>query len=79
MRSAKAAPFVRKLLVAIKRACWESGAVKTPLDLSHDLMREPKGIAADKASRARIPKPLKLRSGLITTKEIEAANTSGRD
>jgi hypothetical protein len=53
--------------------------VKTPLDLPHDLMREPKGIAADKASRARIPKPLKLRGGLITTKEIEAANASGRD
>jgi hypothetical protein len=53
--------------------------VKTPLDLPHDLMREPKGIAAGKASRARIPKPVKLRGGLITTKEIEATNASGRD
>jgi len=53
--------------------------VKTPLDLPHDLMRVPKGIAADKASRARVPKPVKLGGGLITTKQIEAANASGRD
>jgi plasmid stability protein len=39
-----------------------------------------KGIAADKAHRPKIPKPVKLRGGFIpTTEDIEAAIAEGRE
>ncbi len=38
-----------------------------------------KGIAAGKTPRPRIPKPVRLRGGPITTEEIEAAIAWGRD
>lgn len=38
-----------------------------------------KGIAAGKARRPKIPKPVKLRGGPVTTAEIEAAINWGRD
>jgi plasmid stability protein len=46
-------------------------------DTIADLLR--KGIAASKTRRAKIPKPVKLRGGPITTEEIEAAIAWGRD
>ena len=46
-------------------------------DIIAELLR--KGIAASRPSRAKIPKPIKLRGGPITTKEIEAAIAWGRD
>jgi hypothetical protein len=38
-----------------------------------------KGMAAGKNRSAKIPKPVKLRGGPITTEEIEAAIAWGRD
>ena len=38
-----------------------------------------KGMSAGKGKARKIPKPVKLRGGLITTKEIEAAIAWGRD
>ena len=38
-----------------------------------------KGIAASKSSRRKLPKPVKLRGGPLTTEEIEAAIAWGRD
>jgi hypothetical protein len=38
-----------------------------------------KGMAAGKRRPAKIPKPVKLRRGPITTEEIEAAIAWGRD
>ena len=46
-------------------------------DIIAELLR--KGIAASRPSRTRIPKPIKLRGGPITTEEIEAAIAWGRD
>ena len=38
-----------------------------------------KGMAADRRVRGKLPKPVKLRGGAITTKELEAAINWGRD
>jgi hypothetical protein len=38
-----------------------------------------KGMATDKSRSAKIPKPVRLRGGPITTEEIEAAIAWGRD
>ena len=38
-----------------------------------------KGMAADTPRRGKLPKPVKLREGAITTEEIEAAINWGRD
>jgi hypothetical protein len=38
-----------------------------------------KGIAASKSPRRRLPKPVKLRGGPLTTEEIEAAIAWGRE
>jgi hypothetical protein len=38
-----------------------------------------KGLAAGPTRRAKAPKPVKLRGGPLTTKEIEAAIAWGRD
>jgi plasmid stability protein len=46
-------------------------------DIIAELLR--KGIAASRPSRTKIPKPIKLRGGPITTEEIEAAIAWGRD
>ena len=46
-------------------------------DIIAELLR--KGIAASRPSRTRIPRPIKLRGGPITTEEIEAAIAWGRD
>ena len=46
-------------------------------DAITELLR--KGIAASKTRPPKIPKPLKLRGGPITTEEIEAAIHWGRD
>ena len=46
-------------------------------DIIAELLR--KGIAASMPSRTKIPKPIKLRGGPITTEEIEAAIAWGRD
>jgi plasmid stability protein len=46
-------------------------------DIIAELLR--KGIAASRPSRTKIPKPIKLRGGPITTEEIEAAIAWDRD
>jgi plasmid stability protein len=46
-------------------------------DIIAELLR--KGIAASSRTRTKIPKPIKLRGGPITTEEIEAAIAWGRD
>lgn len=46
-------------------------------DTIAELLR--KGIAAEKAAPVKLPKPVKLRGGPITTEEIEAAIAWGRD
>ena len=46
-------------------------------DTIAELLR--KGIAASKTRPAKVPKPVKLRGGPITTEEIEAAIAWGRD
>ena len=46
-------------------------------DIIAELLR--KGIAASRPSRTKIPKPIRLRGGPITTEEIEAAIAWGRD
>ena len=46
-------------------------------DIIAELLR--KGIDASRSSRTKIPKPIKLRGGPITTEEIEAAIAWGRD
>jgi plasmid stability protein len=46
-------------------------------DIVAELLR--KGIAASSPARTKIPKPIKLRGGPITTEEIEAAIAWGRD
>lgn len=46
-------------------------------DIIAELLR--KGIAASRPSSTKIPKPIKLRGGPITTREIEAAIAWGRD
>lgn len=46
-------------------------------DIIAELLR--KGLAASRPSRTKIPKPIKLRGGPITTEEIEAAIAWGRD
>jgi hypothetical protein len=38
-----------------------------------------KGIAASKSPRRRLPKPVRLRGGPLTTEEIEAAIAWGRE
>jgi hypothetical protein len=38
-----------------------------------------KGMGASKANAPKLPKPVKLRGGPITTEEIEAAIAWGRD
>ncbi len=38
-----------------------------------------KGMAVDRRRRDKLPKPVKLRGGAITTEEIEAAIDWGRD
>jgi hypothetical protein len=82
-----------------KPAFWNSGCVKTTLDLPDDLMRAVKiravheqkklkdaiaelirkGMAAGRKRPPKTPKPVKLRGGPITPKEIEAAIAWGRD
>jgi hypothetical protein len=82
-----------------KPAFWDSGCMKTTLDLPEDLMRAVKiravheqkklkdtiaelirkGIAASKSPRPKLPKPVKLRGGPLTTEEIEAAIAWGRE
>jgi hypothetical protein len=86
-------------LVDIKPAFWNSGYMKTTLDLPADLMRAVKiravqegkklkdaiaelirkGMAAGGKRALKTPKPVKLRGGPITPKEIEAAVAWGRD
>ena len=46
-------------------------------DTIAELLRS--GLSANKAPRIKIPKPIKLRGGPITTAEIEAAINWGRD
>ncbi len=46
-------------------------------DTIAELLR--KGIAAGKTRPAKIPKPVKLRGGPITTEEIQTAIAWGRD
>jgi plasmid stability protein len=63
------------LMRAVKiRAVHERKKLK---DTIADLLR--KGMAAGKTRSAKIPKPVKLRGGPITTEEIEAAIAWGRD
>lgn len=63
------------LMRAVKiRAVHEHKKLK---DTIAELIR--KGMAASKTRSARIPKPVKLRGGPITTEEIEAAIAWGRD
>jgi len=82
-----------------KPVFWDSGCVKTTLDLPDNLMREVKiravheqkklkdaiaefirkGMAAGRQRPTKTPKPVKLRGGPLTTKEIEAAIAWGRD
>jgi plasmid stability protein len=38
-----------------------------------------KGMAASKSTRRKLPKPVKLRGGPLTTEEIEAAIAWGRE
>ncbi len=56
------------------RAVYEHKKLK---DTIAELLR--KGIAAGKARPAKIPRPVKLRGGPITTEEIEAAIAWGRE
>jgi len=57
------------LMRAIKiRAVHEHKKLK---DTIAELIR--KGMAASKSRRAKLPKPVKLRGGPLTTEEIEAA------
>lgn len=56
------------------RAVHENKKLK---DTIAELLR--KGIAASKGRQPKIPKPVKLRGGPITTEEIEAAIAWGRD
>lgn len=63
------------LMRAVKiRAVHEHKKLK---DTIAELIR--KGMAAGKSRSAKIPKPVKLRGGPITTEEIEAAIAWGRD
>jgi hypothetical protein len=63
------------LMRAVKiRAVHERKKLK---DTIAELLR--KGMAAGKTRSAKIPKPVKLRGGPITTEEIEAAIAWGRD
>jgi hypothetical protein len=63
------------LMRAVKiRAVHERKKLK---DTIAELIR--KGMAATKTGSAKIPKPVKLRGGPITTEEIEAAIAWGRD
>ncbi len=56
------------------RAVYEHKKLK---DTIAELLR--KGIAAGKTRPAKIPRPVKLRGGSITTEEIEAAIAWGRE
>ena len=56
------------------RAVHEQKKLK---DTIAELIR--KGIAVGKARRPKVPRPVKLRGGPITTKEIEAAIAWGRE
>ncbi len=56
------------------RAVYEHKKLK---DTIAELLR--KGIAAGKTRPAKIPRPVKLRGGPITTEEIEAAIAWGRE
>jgi hypothetical protein len=56
------------------RAIHEGKKLK---DAIADFIR--KGMAASKTRSAKIPKPVKLRGGPITTEEIEAAIAWGRE
>ena len=63
------------LMRAVKiRAVHEHKKLK---DTIAELIR--KGMAAGKTRSLKIPKPVKLRGGPITTEEIEAAIAWGRD
>ena len=63
------------LMRAVKiRAVHEHKKLK---DTIAELIR--KGMTAGKSRSAKIPKPVKLRGGPITTEEIEAAIAWGRD
>ncbi len=46
-------------------------------DIIAELLR--KGLSMNRAPRPKFPKPIKLRGGLITMGEIEAAISWGRD
>jgi hypothetical protein len=64
-----------ELMRAVKiRAVHEQKKLK---DAIAEFIR--KGMAAGKSRAAKTPKPVKLRGGPITTKEIEAAIAWGRD
>ena len=56
------------------RAVHEKKKLK---DAVAELIR--KGIAASKSKRPKLPKPVKLRGGPLTTEEIEAAIAWGRE
>ena len=56
------------------RAAQEQKKLK---DTIAELLRA--GMAAEKPAPAKLPKPVKLRGGPITTDEIEAAIAWGRD
>ena len=63
------------LMRAVKiRAVHEHKKLK---DTIAELIRN--GIAATKSPRPKLPKPVKLRGGPLTTEEIEAAIAWGRD
>jgi plasmid stability protein len=63
------------LMRAVKiRAVHEHKKLK---DTIAELLR--KGLSKNKAPRNKIPKPIKLRGGPLTTEEIEAAINWGRD
>lgn len=63
------------LMRAVKiRAVHEHKKLK---DTIAELLR--RGMAASKAKRSKLPKPVKLRGGPLTTEEIEAAINWGRE
>lgn len=64
-----------ELMRAVKiRAVHEHKKLK---DTIAELLRT--GLARNKASRNKLPKPVKLRGGPLTTAEIEAGINWGRD
>ena len=63
------------LMRAVKiRAVYEQKKLK---DAIAEFIR--RGMAASKSPRPKLPKPVKLRGGPLTTEEIEAAIAWGRE